>query len=268
MEERIISLLTDFGDSPYVGSMKGAIMRVNPSAHIIDITHSIRRGDIREAAFSLFMAYRYFPEFSIHVVVVDPTVGSERRPIIVVTEKYYFVGPDNGVFSYIYKYDEVYKVVEISEEHFFNEKVSNTFHGRDIFGPVAGWMSKGIDTSKFGEVIGDYKYFEISDPQIIKPGALKGKIIYVDRFGNLITNITERHIPLTEKGYPDIVKVITSSGEITARYRYYSESPNNEDPFFIMGSSGFYEIAVNGRSAREKLKLKIGSEIGVLYNPR
>ncbi len=267
MEERIITITTDFGDSYYLGSMKGSILKVNPSAKLVDITNSISMGNIREAAFALFQSYKYFPQFTIHLVVVDPTVGSNRMPIIVVTEKYYFVGPDNGVFSYIYKFDEVYKVIEIKEEHFFNEKVSNTFHGRDIFGPVAGWMSKGIDTSKFGEPINNYLSFEIPSPQLIKPGAVKGKILHIDKFGNLITNLTEEIIPLDENGYPKTIKVITKSGEITKKCRFYSEDKSGE-PFFIMGSGGFYEISANGKSARDILNLKIGSEIGVLYQPK
>lgn len=261
---RSVTLITDFGTTgPYVGAMKGALLRVNPDINIIDITHDIRRGDILEAAFVLHCAFSTFPEGSIHVVVVDPTVGSERKPLLVSTENHYFIGPDNGVFSYIFARDDIYSVVEITEDHFFHKPTSATFHGRDIFAPVAAWLSKIGDTSRFGPVVESYRRMEIPVPNEVKAKAWRGTVLYVDRFGNLITNFTEKQIPLDERGYPAVSRVLTIRGEIKKFCRYFSESTDQE-PFLIFGSSGYYEIAVNGGSAAEALGLQPGGEVGII----
>lgn len=154
----IITLTTDFGyRDPFVGIMKGVILNINPSATIIDITHDISPQNILEAALSIEMSFELFPHKTIHVVVVDPGVGSTRRPIFVITDRYYFIGPDNGVFSRIYKLQhETLEVMNIKAEHYFMPQRSATFHGRDIFAPAASWLSRGIDISKFGEPINDY----------------------------------------------------------------------------------------------------------------
>ena len=153
----IITLLTDFGAADYfVGALKGAILSVNPQAQVVDITHEIAAHDIRAGAFTLLAAYEAFPPQTIHVAVVDPGVGSSRRPILVATREHFFVGPDNGLFSYICEREPEPRVYHLTEEKFFRPMVSATFHGRDIFAPVAGALSKGTPPASLGELITDY----------------------------------------------------------------------------------------------------------------
>jgi hypothetical protein len=264
MARRCVSLITDFGLSgPFAGAMKGTILRINPEVNVVDVTHTITPGDILEAAFVLSCSFRYFPERSIHVVVVDPKVGSARRALLASIENHYFLAPDNGVLSYIFTREELYGVFSLTEEHFFQQPLSSTFHGRDIFAPVAGWLSKGVDSSQFGEPVTDYLVLDIPKPNEVRPKAWKGSILYVDNFGNLITNLTPEHIPLDEEGYPAVAKVLHLHGEITKFRRYFAEFAD-KDPFLILGSSGYYEIAINNDSAAKVLGLKAGSEIGAI----
>ena len=263
-ERRCITLITDYGtEGPYVGAMKGAILKINPEANLVDITHQISPGNILEAAFVLKTTYAYFPQGTIHIVVVDPGVGGPRKPLLVSTEFFFFMAPDNGVLSFALSQEEIYNIFELTEYHFFLNPLSSTFHGRDIFAPCAGWLSKGIDTSRLGETIETYQQLAFPQPQEIRPKAIKGVVLYTDHFGNLITNLTPQQIPLDEKGHASVVKVLTPKGEITQCRRYYAESAGNE-LFFILGGTGFYEISANGQSASQLLGLQPGNEIGAL----
>lgn len=263
-DRRCITLITDFGmEGPYTGALKGAILNVNPNATVVDITHQISPGNILEAAFVLKTSHLYFPAGTIHVVVVDPGVGSGRRALLISTENHYFIGPDNGVFTCILGQEDVYNVFELTEEHFFLNPVSHTFHGRDVFAPVAGWLSKNVDTAKLGTPTASYTTVKWPEPAEIRPKAIKGCILLVDRFGNLITNLTPRQVPLEENGHAAIIKVVTTGGEITATRRYYTESAD-KGLFLILGGTGYYEIAACGEPAAAALGLKAGSEIGVL----
>jgi len=261
---RTISLITDYGlEGPFAGAMKGAILKLNPDVNIVDITHTIAPGNIREAAFILDTTFRYFPEGSIHVVVVDPNVGSNRRGLLVSMEGHFFVGPDNGVFSYILAKEDVYAVMNLDQDHFFLNPLSNTFHGRDVFAPVAGWLSKGIESTRLGTVIEDPVKLELPFPAQVGPKMWKGTILYVDHFGNLVTNLTTEHLPLDENGYPAFVKMILGQGEVTRGRKYFNEFQHRE-PFLLLGSSGYYEIAVPNDSAARVLGLKAGSAIGAI----
>jgi S-adenosylmethionine hydrolase len=261
---RCVTLTTDFGTAgPYAGSLRGAVLKANPDVNVVDNTHEISRGNIREGALVLGCSYRWFPDGSIHVVVVDPTVGSDRRPILVSTENHYFIAPDNGVLSYIFQTEEIYNVVEITEDHFFYKPTSQTFHGRDIFAPVAGWLAKVQDVGRFGQTISEYVSEPFPLPAQVKDKAWKGAILYVDGFGNAVTNLTEEHIPRDESGYPAVNRILTMKGEIRQARNFYSER-NDDEPFIIQGSLGYYEIAVNGASAAERLQLKPGSEVGII----
>ena len=202
MEDRpFITLTTDFGSKdPFVGIMKGVIVSINPSVKIIDITHNISPQSILEAAYTLEMSYASFPHKTIHVAVVDPGVGSARRPLLVATDYHYFIGPDNGVFSRIYRLTESLTVIHITAEHYFLPQRSSTFHGRDIFAPVAAWMSKGIDIERFGDPITDYVILQ--EPALISSSnnVVEGEVVYIDRFGNLMTNIPGEKINISGSG--------------------------------------------------------------------
>ena len=246
---RAITLLTDFGAADYfVGAMKGAILSVNRHATIVDITHEIPAQDVAAGAFTLLAAYDTFPEGTIHVAVVDPGVGSERRPIIVSSGTYLFVGPDNGIFTHIYDRHPDFDAYEITATRYFRRPVSNTFHGRDIFAPVAAALSNATDLHSLG--------MWISDP-VRLPTIHEFHVIHVDRFGNLITNITR-----------DVFKEGASlriKGKVISAFRnFFGENVGDADgPFAIWGSAGFLEIAVNGRSAAEILDVKRGDKIHI-----
>jgi S-adenosylmethionine hydrolase len=241
---RAITLLTDFGTSDYfVGAMKGVILSINPQAVIVDITHEIPAQDVAAGAFTLLAAYDAFPEGTIHVAVVDPGVGSARRPIVVSAGNHLFVGPDNGIFTHVYDRNPSFDAFHITATEHFRQPVSNTFHGRDIFAPVAAALSTGIDPSYLGPRIDDpIRLFKSAEPQII----------HIDRFGNLVTNITPEQF---ENG----MSLLVNGKAIRAFRRFFGENVGAADePFAIWGSAGFLEIAVNGRSAAEVLGVKRG----------
>ena len=237
----VITLLTDFGTADYfVGAMKGVILSINPQAVIVDITHEIPAQDVAAGAFMLLAAYDTFPEETIHVAVVDPGVGSSRRPIVVAGD-HFFVGPDNGLFTHIYDCNPSFEAFHITDEKYFRHPVSNTFHGRDIFAPVAAALSNGADPSSFGP--------RIENPIHI-PKSVEPHVIHIDRFGNLITNITRDQIK-------DGTTLMVNGRVIRAFKQFFGENIGEADePFAIWGSAGFLEIAVNGRSAAEILDVK------------
>src|SRR5512135_1704123 len=195
-DKPLITLTTDFGyDDPFVGVMKGVILNINPEAKIVDLNHGIRPQDTMEAAFTIGMNFHYFPAETLHVVVVDPGVGSRRRPVLMLSDHHYFLGPDNGVFSYIYRMKhETLEVLHITADHYFLQKKSSTFQGRDVFAPVAAWFSRGVAMEKFGDRITDYQTIDLPFPEVTAEGIIRGKIIHIDRFGNAISNITKKDI--------------------------------------------------------------------------
>jgi len=186
----VITLLSDFGlDDHYVGVMKGVILATNPEVHIVDISHAIPPYDVTAAALVLASAYHYFPKGAIHVAVVDPGVGGDRRGLLAATDNYFFIGPDNGTFTYIYDDPSFLWARHLRTVEYFLEKVSSTFHGRDVFAPVAGHLSLGEPTDSFGPLAEDLVRLETARPVVGEDGSIRGEVIYVDRFGNLITNI-------------------------------------------------------------------------------
>ena len=246
-----ITLLTDFGTADYfVGAMKGVILSINPQAVIADITHEIPAQDVAAGAFTLLAAYETFPAGTIHVAVVDPGVGSERRPLVVSAGDYLFVGPDNGLFTYVYDRHSSFAAFHLTETKYFRHPVSNTFHGRDIFAPAAAALSIGIDAASLGP--------QISDP-IRLPSPIGPQIIHIDHFGNLITNITRDQFTGTR---------LTVNGRVISAFRnFFGENvgePN--EPFAIWGSAGYLEIAVNGGSAAEVLRVKRGDQVKTLIH--
>ena len=240
----VITLLTDFGTADYfVGAVKGAILSVNPGAVIVDVTHEIPPQDIEAGAFTLLAAYKTFPPGTIHVAVVDPGVGSTRRPIIVSANEQFFVGPDNGLFSYIYDREPSHKTFHVTADRFFRPTVSNTFHGRDIFAPVAAALSNGVAVEEFGQLIED----EVRLPSLETPL----RIIHIDRFGNCVTNITRDHSP----------REIVVKGRTISEFRQFYGEGDDQSLFAIWGSAGFLEISVNGGSAAKVLAAKRGDEV-------
>jgi S-adenosylmethionine hydrolase len=254
----VITLLTDFGTVDYfVGAVRGAILSVNPLAVIADITHEVPPQDIEAAAFTLLASYKTFPAGTIHLVVVDPGVGSTRRAIIVSAAKQFFVGPDNGIFTYIYDREPSYRTFHVTAEKYFRKPTSTTFHGRDIFAPVAAALSNGVKPKAFGSLIKDEVRLETSlTPVVQTNGNLEGRIIHVDRFGNCVTNITRdvlagKHATLLVKEKP-INSFRTFFGE---------DSGAANELFAIWGSAGFLEIAVNNGSAALTLGAKRGEAV-------
>jgi S-adenosylmethionine hydrolase len=261
----IITLLTDFGtEDHFSASMKGVIYNINPNVHIVDISHDVAPHDTLEAGFLLRSCYSYFPSRTIHVVIVDPTVGSNRKALIVATDNYYFVAPDNGVLSLIYEVEEVSSVVEITAEHYILSSVSNTFHGRDIFAPAAAWLSKGLDMSNFGDPVEEYVKLSLPKAKIVGESLLKGAVIHIDRFGNLITNISQTDFDeARSKAKSENLKVVIAKQEINGLKRFYAEGQKGE-LIALFGSTNFLEIAQNQGSAAKTLGLSRGAEVGLL----
>lgn len=261
-----ITLTTDFGyNDPFAGIMKGVILKVNPDAVIVDLNHAVAPQDVREGAFSLLTSYGYFPSSTIHVAVVDPGVGSSRRPIAVKTKDFIFVGPDNGVLSWAMTDDAPFSVREIANRNFMLEEISSTFHGRDIFAPAAARLSLiagDILNSGIWESLGD----DIKDPVIIpfpepkiSGSKIIGEVIQIDRFGNLITNIRP-------KGEMENIEVAIQGTRIeidSISVTYEDVKPG--DLLILRGSTNFLEIANRGGSAALETGAKIGDEMWIAF---
>jgi hypothetical protein len=257
----MITLLTDFGEADYfVAAMKGAIYCLNRDVEIVDITHQIPPHDVYSAAFNLMCCYKEFPKWTIHLAVVDPGVGSDRRPIFIMTDEYYFIGPDNGIFSYIYQKENVNRVVHLKESHYFRPVVSNTFHGRDIFAPIAAYVARQVDWSKMGEEITDYVKFTTPTPAIVSDKLIRGHVLHVDRFGNIITNLTANE--LTYEKVLMGLRVRIGKHEAARLLNNFSEAGNNE-LFAYFGSAGFLELAVPRQNAARMVEARRGIEVEV-----
>ena len=258
MADPIITLTTDFGTSDHlVGAMKGVILNINPAARIVDINHSVAPFDILDGALSLANSYRYFPPRTIHVIIVDPGVGTDRRPILVSGEKQFFVAPDNGVLSMIYE-REPCTVRHITAEHYFLNPVSPTFHGRDIFAPTAAWLSKTLQTEAFGEVVTDFVRFTL--PKAKSSGqSVKGVVLRVDAFGNLMTNLTAEDIPIGALDGGPIKLAVNGKPVVKFAQTFASGAPG--ELIAVIGSAGYVEIAVNRGSAARTLGVNRGAEI-------
>ena len=273
----IITLTTDFGyDDAYVAAVKGAILNINPAASIVDVTHSVRPHDILQGAFILNGAYRYFPKQTVHVAIVDPGVGSERRGVILKTSSAIFVAPDNGILSYII--DDLFSIQDssvseqtqglteivfkkgleaaaITDPRFWRHPVSPTFHGRDIFAPVAAGLSLGISPFEFGEKINSLHILPIAKPSVDADGSVVGQVSHVDRFGNLITNIRSDNLPGKN------ITIEVRGRRIQGTSDYYAQG---EGIVAVVGSSGYLEISLRDGSACDFLDVGMGEEIVVI----
>jgi len=251
---RVITLTTDFGSQDwFVGTMKGVLLGVNPKATLVDITHEIPPGDIRAGAFALMASYMFFPKGSVHVAVVDPGVGSERKAIAVKTASYTFVGPDNGILSIALANEKIKDVRRLENEGYFLKSVSHTFHGRDVFAPIAAHLSGGVAVSKLGPKQKGIVQLPWSTPAISR-NRINGEVFYVDRFGNAITNILNTCLAGKE------AEVFIAGKRICGVKTFYQSVPVGK-AVAVPGSSGFLEIAINGGSAAKSLKLEVGTAV-------
>lgn len=266
MSNRLITLTTDFGISDhFVGAMKGVILKINPEARILDISNSVHSFDILDGALTIAQCYKYFPSDTVHVVVVDPGVGTSRRPLLVQTEKHIFIAPDNGVLSLVYEREERLSVRHITSEHYFLQPVSQTFHGRDVFAACAGWLSKGVELNKFGEEITDFVRFAAPKPKPVDAQTLKGVVLKQDKFGNLITNFTPADVPQLFSAEPVPFKIVVAGKEITTIRSNFAQGRHGE-VFAILGSMGYLELASNRGSASKLLNADRGTEVGIVLS--
>jgi len=259
MTRPVITLTTDFGDDLFAGVMKGVIVGVNPEARVIDLTHAITPGDVRAGAFALLAGCRYFPPGAIHVVVVDPGVGSSRRVLCVRTREATFLAPDNGVLSWVLGRDAPVEIRAVENRTFFLEHVSHTFHGRDVFAPVAAHLSLGVEPEELGPEIPPDDIARMPFPQPERPDArtLRGEILTIDRFGNCISNIGAEEVT---KADPPSVQVEAASLCLSGLHTSYADAAAGT-PLAIIGSAGFVEIAVSGASAARRFGLKVGDTV-------
>jgi S-adenosylmethionine hydrolase len=256
----IVTLTTDFGTrDPYAGIMRGMVLTANRNARLIDITHEIPAQDILNAAFTLLRAYDFFPPGTVHVAVVDPEVGGGRKNIAVRTERYLFVGPDNGIFGMVFQREKPIEIREIQNMPFVAERVSNTFHGRDVFAPCAGYLSSGRDIADVGQELKGV--IQLKYPRPNQSGnILTGEVISVDSFGNLITNISE-HMYRSFVGRQS-VEISFATVRLSGVHCHYSEvAPGMALALF--GSSGYLEISMNSGSARDYFMTAAGSSVTV-----
>lgn len=267
----VITLTTDFGlNDAYVAAMKGIILGINPEVKLVDICHTIKPQNILQAAFILSTVYEYFPAGTVHLVVVDPGVGTERKAVILKTPQACFVAPDNGVLSYVIRdysaksngnkikeqkeSDSGLEAVTINRPEFWLSPVSSTFHGRDIFAPVAARLSLGLPAREFGEKIESLTVLPYPRPYQKQDGSLVGHIIHIDTFGNLITDVKSSDLPDVN------VNIKIGSRFIAGLSKSYSEG---NTLLALIGSSGYLEISVNGDSAGNLLNTHIGDEITI-----
>lgn len=260
MARRLITLTTDFGSTDhFAGTMKGVILGIQPAAEIVDITHDVQAFEIPDGAFTIAQAYRHFPKRTIHVVVVDPGVGSTRRPLLAEMAGQFFIAPDNGVLSMIFAREKP-KVRHITNERYFLRPVSRTFHGRDVFAPVAAHLASGITPARFGKLIDDYLRLTFDRPVQTGKNAWTGSILKVDRFGNLITNL---HIDQFPNLQVRPFQLLAGGKPVTRLALTFTECAPDE-LFVLVGSSGYLEVATNQGSAAKTLGCGAGSPVGLM----
>ena len=260
----IITLLTDFGlKSGYVSQMKGVIASISPSSNIIDITHDVTPQNIREAAFILQSSISYFPIGSIHIAVVDPGVGTSRRGIVVITKKHVFVGPDNGILMPAAHMIGDFIVYSIENKEYMLDNISTTFHGRDIFAPIAAHISKGIPFESIGPRIHDYIDLQLWKA-VFSENAVYSTVLHVDRFGNIITNIDKDRFQNIVK-FGEEITVAIGGEEYKLRFVETYASAERDELLAVIGSSNFIEISMNHGNAAEKLNVKPDDHIEIRF---
>lgn len=267
----IITLSTDFGAvDEYVGAMKGVILTVYPSVAIVDVTHELPAHDVRYAAHALAAFYRFFPRDTVHVIVVDPGVGTERRILAVETDVHTFIAPDNGVLTQVFQNEPVHRIVSVENPAYFQETVSQTFHGRDVFSPVAAWVSKGVDIGRIGPVVdaGETVRLSLPAPQRLDDRTLMGTVTMVDRFGNLTTNIDVRTLTdFLGDARPEAVSADIKGYRIDGLSTSYASAGAGQ-PLMIVGSRDALEIAVNRGNASRRFGTVEGEDVRLTLTER
>jgi S-adenosylmethionine hydrolase len=259
MIDRIISLTSDFGlRDPYVAEMKAVILNICPNATIVDVSHEIEKFSVRSGAYVLACASRYFQKNAIHVAVIDPEVGTERRPVVIDAKTGFFVGPDNGVLALAAKKQDIRHVYEITNRKLMLPRISNTFHGRDIFAPAAAHLANGISPADFGPEIDKITCPSFSET-IREKDKLVGEVVYTDDFGNIITNFDKKELkPIHVK---QKLKIELGKRKLKLRLcRTYAEAKINE-PLATIGSHNFLEISVNQGNAAKTFRVRIGDKV-------
>lgn len=261
----IITLTTDFGQRDgYLGAMKGVILSIAPGVRIVDITHDISPQNIAQAAFVIHSCYRCFPRNTIHLVVVDPEVGAERRPIAVRTPRALFVGPDNGVFGYALDSEDEWDVVALAEPRYWRPDVSHTFHGRDIFAPVAAHLARGASFQRMGTPLRDPIRHSMPDLVMSDGAGIRATVLYIDHFGNIVTNLPAQQLAVSDSTIHSDPPLRTrlAGREISGPLRTYAEARPGEF-LLLTGSTGLIEVAQReGNAARE---LQIGAGDAILF---
>ncbi|PJA78612.1 MAG: hypothetical protein CO149_03065 [Nitrospirae bacterium CG_4_9_14_3_um_filter_51_5] len=260
----LVTLITDFGDADYfVPSMKGVMLGINSQVRIVDLTHRIPPHGVEQAAFFLKSCYQYFPDGTVHMVIVDPDVGSSRRAILASTSRHFFLAPDNGVLSYVLQEETSVEVRSIENKQYRLDSAGATFDGRDLFAPSAAWLTKGQVPGSYGRLIHDYVTLPL-DPPRMEGQSLHGRIVYIDHFGNAMTNITMADIEtfrsVTKKEYSG-VKI----GEVVIKgiKTHYGEGATGV-PEALINSNGHVEIFVKQGRAVDRCELHIGQTVKLI----
>jgi S-adenosyl-L-methionine hydrolase (adenosine-forming) len=243
-----------------VASMKGVILNINPQAQILDLSHHVTAHDVADAAYLLKSCYRYFPDGTIHVAVVDPGVGSHRRPLLVSSTRYFFIGPDNGLFTHVCQEESGIEVRQIENRQYRLDSDGATFDGRDLFAPAAAWLTKGQPIGSFGRLVPNYERLSIPDPAW-DSHVMAGQIVYIDRFGNLISNLTAHHVKEV-RGFAKRSEPYIRIGGLTIEglVRTYDEGAPDQ-PHALINSNGYVEVFLKKGRAAEHLMAARGTRV-------
>jgi len=260
----VVSLLSDFGlKDPYVAEMKAVILSIYPEARTVDISHEIEKFNIRMGAFVLASAAPYFPNGTIHLAVVDPGVGTKRRPILVVTKHAFYVGPDNGLLMLSAQRQGISHVYHVTNKQYMLPRVSRTFHGRDIFAPTAAHLAKGHVPAEFGPEINDYVVPEFAETGLKGKNVLLGEVLHIDDFGNVIINVSMKELKKIGIREGDMIHVKLKEDVITLKLCIAYGEVKAKQPLAIIGSHGFLEISVNQGNAARRFKVEIAETVQV-----
>ncbi len=261
MPTKITTLTTDFGvKDSYVAEMKGTILSICPNTTIVDITHEIAKFNTRMGAYVLISAEAYFPKNTVHVAVVDPGVGTNRRPIVIETTQGFFVGPDNGILVLAAEKQGIICIHELSNPQFMLPKISNTFHGRDIFAPAAAHLLNGVKPAELGPKISEALRSGFAKVEL-RNGVIVGEVLHVDGFGNIVTNINEKAV--AQNNLKNEISVELPGHQLKLKLSKFYGETEPEEPLALIGSHGFLEIALNQNSAAERFKSKPGDRVTI-----
>ena len=256
---RVITLTTDFGTrDPYVAAMKGVILSITPNVHLVDVTHEIPPQDVWRGAYVMDTSTRYFPDQSVHVGVVDPGVGTERRALVVRTERAFYVAPDNGLLTPILQREHPLEVVQLDNPTYWRREVSHTFHGRDVFAPVAAYVARGVPLSALGTPIPLEELVRLDwpAPRVDEEGRIVGIVVHVDHFGNIVTNIPAHML----EGDPDEWRFRVDDQELRGLHRAYAEVPVGA-PLALIGSNGTLEFSLRQGNAAQAWNVQVGDPV-------